>query len=160
MQKKSKTAAPRSVKSESVSPDVSVYIADDFREEVRGTITAVGLHTTRSLTVSVPEDEVFGKDKPVAIHSLSFLVAMKGFVGPKVMSFSFTLPSKPDELISTRSQRHTFNSVNDGVNMIIRGQPFLFHEFGPRSIVVDVGDYREIVHFEILRRALPLSAEA
>lgn len=160
MQKKSKTATPRTAKSEAASPEVSVYIADDFREEVRGTITAVGLHTTRSLTVYLPEDEVFGKDKPVAIHSLSFLVAMKGFIGPKIMSFSFTLPSNPDELISTRRQRHTFNSVNDGVNMIIPGQPFLFHEFGPRSVVVDVDDYRQIVHFEILRGKLPTPTKA
>ena len=110
--------------------------------------------------MNLAEDVVFSEDNPVVIHSLSFLVAMKGFVGPKKMAFSFMVPSKPNELISTRTQHHTFDSASDGVNMIIRGQPFLFHEFGPRSVVVDVGDHREIVHFEILRRALPLPATA
>lgn len=154
MQTKSKTAAQRTGKPSSALPQVSVYIADDFREEVRGTVTAVGLHTTRSLMLNVPADAVFNKENPVAIHSLSFLVAMRGFVGTKRLAFSFMMPSRPNELISTRTQMHTFQSENDGVNLIIRGQPFLFHEFGQRSVVVDVGDYREIVPFEILRGVL------
>ena len=145
----------RSVKSPNQRPQVSFYVADDFREEARGTVTAVGLYTTRSLTLNVAPESVFSKEKPVAIHSLSFLVAMKGFVGQKKLAFSFMSVSRPDEIVSTRTQDHTFKSLDEGVNMIIRGQPFLMHEFGLRSVVVDVGDYREILTFEILRGANP-----
>ena len=155
MSTNSKTTASLVVDTYIETPEVLLYVADDFREEARGTVTAVGLHSTRSLTLNVATDAVFNKENAIAIHSLSFLIAMRGFFGEKKLAFSFVLPSKPDELLSTRTHLHTFHSVNDGVNMIIRGQPFMFHEFGPQSVVVDVGDYRETFSFEIRRGTAP-----
>lgn len=155
MPTKLKTVIPRLVNTPSERPQISLYIADDFREEVRGTVSAVGLHTTRSLTINLAANVAPTIDKPVAIHSLSFLIALKGFLGEKKLSFSFAISSRPGELISTHSQLHTFKSPNEGVNMIIRGQPFLFHEFGQRSVVVGVDDYSESIGFEILRGPPP-----
>ena len=149
-----KKAASRTVKPASEHPQISLYVAEDFREEVGGTVTAVGLHTTRSLTVNVAPDAVFNQEHSIAIPSLSFLVAIRGFIGEKLLSCSFEVPSKPGELISSRKQQHTFKSTNEGVNFIIRGQPFLFHEFGKRWVVVDVGDHREKLEFELLRSSI------
>lgn len=132
---------------------VNIFVAEDFREENGNKVSAVGLYTTRAIVLNLPADVTPSDDKPVAIMSLCFLVAIRGFLGPQTLAFSFATLSQPDRILWTRKQVHNFSATTEGVNLIVRGQPFFVGEFGPRLVVVDVGDHRESVRFDILRGA-------
>ena len=140
------------------TPTVRVFIADDFRQETGGKITAIGLYTDDVVVVTLePGSPEPSAQTPIIVHNLSALITMAGLAaGKHVVGIQYADSTlvKPPQFGPPREVDVPESRVS--AIMVVRFQPFVTGGYGVKHLVVTVDGESTDFGFE-LRRGGPSS---
>lgn len=138
---------------------VRVFIADDFRPERDGKISAIGLYTDDVVVVTVDSDSPEPSDQtPIVVHSLSALVTMIGLgAGKHVVGIEYadSALTKPPQFGPPREMDLPESGMS--ATMVVRFQPFVSGSYGFKHLVVTVDGKSTDFEFEIRRGSAHLA---
>ena len=122
---------------------VDLLIADDFRTELTGKVTGVGLYPDRVIVLLVPPGAPApSAESPVALDG-AFLINIRNLLGEHEVSVD----------LGGNSKTHTISFVHPGasVNLVGRFRPLLVQSFGVKTITIKVDGTAFPRTFEIRR---------
>jgi len=127
-------------------------MAEDFRQEANGLITAIGLYTDNSFFLSVPENDPDPtEENPLRLKSLSFLFNIGNIKKSTTVTIDIQGQSErkqfmPPTLIEAQPDRRT-------INLIAVMAPANVTYIGARTIYVTIGKEEYPFYFDIRRKS-------
>ena len=137
-------------KAKATKPLVRLYLADDFRSEIDGKVTAVGLYTDLVVVANMqPGTPPPSPEKPLVIHSLSAMITVAGLEGMHLVSFEYVDETLPKASKGGEPKEVDFAGKLTAGNLVVKFQPFVAGGFGKKRIVVKIDDESSNFEFEI-----------
>ena len=143
-----------------IKPICKLLVADDFRAEASGKVTAVGLFADSVVVVNAPaEAPAPTPELPVGIDSLGILVNISGLEGKHRVSLSFGAYARNAAPMTTDALEYDFPSAGSSINLISAFRPLLVQSYGMKTVKVHVDDCEETLQFEVRRGAVTESSD-
>jgi hypothetical protein len=140
--------------------EVRFYLADDFREEKDGKVSAINLFTEPRVVMQAPAilpDP--SQDSPAALQALSFLFNVsKAPVGASV-SIDLKGPTGTQSVLKDQPLPDP-SAAGESINLIMRRAPFIVTALGTRTFTVTVNKREFKFDFSIDRQDSQIRAVA
>lgn len=139
--------------------EVRFYLAEDFREEKDGKISAISLFTEPKVLMQIPSNQPDPTpDSPAALHALSFLFNVAKAPLGALVSIDLKVPTGTQSIIN--NQLLPSPSVTDGsANFIMRMMPCVVTALGKQTFTITVNSRKFEFDFSIERQDRPTSAD-
>lgn len=136
---------------------VRVSIADDFRQEQGGKMTAIGLYTDDVVVVTVePDSPEPSEQTPIVVHSLSALITLIGLSpGKHVIGVEHVDSALKNPPQFGPSREMDLPAPGMSATMVVRFQPFVAGSYGTKHLIVTVDNKSTKFAFEIRRGSAP-----
>jgi hypothetical protein len=132
------------------TPIVQLYMAEDFRQEVNGKVSAVGLYPDRTIVFGVPAGGPEPtKEAPMFIKSLGFLLNISNLLSEVEISIDIV----GDGGITPFLTSHRYGPVVPGrsINLIGIMEPCAVTSLGKKVLSVSLGNSKYSFDFEFRR---------
>lgn len=145
--------APRKTSAQGVTPVIArLYVAEDFRQETSGKVTAVGLFPDNIIVSNLPAGTPLEVDKPAGIHDVAFMVSVHGIQGDHKVGFEFLDGAMP-KAQPTQAQTVSFPHPKRSNNFTLVMRPFIYSSFGTKRLRMLLDDAPIDLEYEIRRTA-------
>lgn len=144
----------------SEQPSITLYVADDLRQEISGKVSMIGLYADRVVVLQIPPGSPEpSEETPLVIDGLSFLVNIAGLSGRHRLSVRFFVDGSSP--LSEPQMREADFDPQLSANFAVRIRPFAVATFGRKKVVVTVDDNEPMeCVFELRKGTLSAEAEA
>lgn len=134
------------------SPYVKFYLADDFRSESSGKVTAVGLYPDNVIVLNTPANSPEpSKDRPYGVSSLGLLICIGGSQGTFPVSISVGENEPFRKTIELK--------IGMSSNLVLAFRPLLLASLGFKKVKVTVDATVHDFQFEARRGLLNIGDE-
>lgn len=118
---------------------VRFYMAEDFREEKDGKVSAICLYTDLNVLLQIPPDLPDPTpENPAALRSLCFLFnIIKAPINSSV-SIDLQTPGRKQSVVAS----HALPANDGATNFIIRMDPFIVTELGRQTFTVTINQQK------------------
>ena len=132
--------------------EVRFYLAEDFREEKDGKVSAISLFTEPRVVMQAPSilpDP--GPDSPAALHALSFLFNVSKAPLRATVSIDLQGPTGTQSVLKDQPLPGP-SAAGKSANFIMRSAPFIVTALGKRTFTVTVNKREFKFDFSIDRQ--------
>lgn len=133
-------------------PNVRFFLAEDFRQEIGGKVSAIGLYADNVVVLQLPPDLAEPTEEtPIMIRSLAFLFSVSALSQPSLASVDLRVNGDQKPLMAPRD----LPAIEPGnsVNLLGVMAPYVVTSFGEKTVVVDIAGTKYTFKFEIRRVA-------
>jgi hypothetical protein len=137
-----------------------LLLADDFRLEQGGKVTALGLYVDGVIVIHMDEglpDPTL--EAPIAIEGISLLVAVSGLEGEHSIGMGLSGGNKDVPTGPVQEQKVSFESGGHSIQMITKIRPLLIGSLGIKHVLVSIDGTEMLLPFEV-RRGVPPGAQS
>lgn len=135
-------------------PHVRFFLAEDFRQEIGGKVSAIGLYADNVIVLQLPSDLPDPTaDTPILIRSLAFLFSISAFGNASVASVDLNVNGDRKPFMVPRELPAT--DPGNSVNLLGVMAPCAVTSFGKKTVIVDIGGTEHSFEFEIRRVPSP-----
>lgn len=140
-------------------PNVRFFLAEDFRQEVGGKVSAIGLYADNVVVLQLPPDLAEPTaETPIVIRSLAFLFNVSALREPSVASVDLHVNGDRQAFMVPRELPAT--EPGNSVNLLGVMAPCTVATFGKRTVIVDIAGTEHTFEFEFRRVPSPASKGA
>lgn len=137
-------------------PVVRFFLAEDFRQEIGGKVSAIGLYADNvvvlQLAADVPDPTA---EAPIMVRSLAFLFSVSALREVLLASVDLQVNGTRQPFMMPRELPRT--DPGNSVNLLGVMAPCIVTSFGKKKVIVDIGTTKHTFEFEIRRVPLPAS---
>ena len=128
----------KSLLKETDETEVRFYLAEDFREEKDGKVTAISLFTDPNVWLNMPADHPNPtKRNPAGLHSLSFLFNVTKAPQGALVSIDLKGPDSTKSVFKDQPMP-SHSPTTKSANFIVRMMPCVITSLGDRTFTVTV----------------------
>jgi hypothetical protein len=140
-------------------PIVRFFLAEDFRQEIGGKVSAIGLYADNVIVLQLPPDLPDPTpETPILIRSLAFLFSVSALGEASVASVDLNVNGGRKPFMALQELPAT--APGNSVNLLGVMAPCVVTSFGKKTVIVDVGGTEHSFEFEIRRVPSPRSTGA
>jgi hypothetical protein len=132
---------------------VRFYMAEDFREEKDGKVSAISLFTEPRVLMQIPSTHPDPTpESPAALHSMCFLFNVSKAPAGALVSIDLESPNGKQTVLTSKSMPE-IPVVGGSANFILRMTPCFVHALGERTFIVTVNQREFRFNFLIERHS-------
>jgi hypothetical protein len=143
----------KSLKKQPGLPVVRFYMAEDFRDEKDGKVSAIGLYADLNVVLQMPTDHPDPTpERPAVVRSLSFLFSITNAPASASISIDLQTPSGTKNVVASQ----TLLNNGGAANVVVRMEPCVVTVLGKRTFTVTVNQQK--IKFDCFfgRQTLPI----
>jgi hypothetical protein len=133
---------PNKLKTKQLDPTVvRFYMAEDFREEKDGKVSAISLYTDATVLLNIPPTHPDPTpENPAALHSMCFLFNVSKAPAGALVSIDLQGPTGTQSLCASQPMPG-MSAADRSANFIIRMTPCVVPNLGTRTFTVTVNKH-------------------
>lgn len=140
-------------------PNVRFFLAEDFRQEIGGKVSAIGLYADNVVVLQLPPDLAEPTtETPIVIRSLAFLFNVSALSKASMASVDLHVNGDRKPFMVPRELPAT--EPGNSVNLLGVMAPCVVTSFGKKTVVVDIAGTEHTFEFEFRRVPSPASKGA
>lgn len=146
----------RKISAPAARPIVRFFLAEDFRQEIGGKVSAIGLYPDNVIVLQLPTDlPEPTPGAPILIRSLAFLFSVSALGEDSVASVDLNVNGDRKPFMAPLELPAT--DPGGSVNLLGVMAPCAVTSFGKRTVIVDIRGTEHKFEFEIRRVPSPAS---
>lgn len=141
-------------KTETSTPVVHFYLAEDLRQELDGKVSAIGLYPDKVVVLPLPDDIPEPTESaPLLVRSLAFLFSISNL--SEASTISIDIQSGGTRKQFAAPQEHPAVDLGRSINILCVMQPCVITFFGEKTLIVKINEREYTFDFEIRRVSVP-----
>lgn len=145
----------KTLKKQSDSVVVRFYMAEDFREEKDGKVSAICLYTDLNVLLQIPSNHPDPTpENPAALRSLCFLFNIANAPASASVSIDLKNPNGTHSVVASQ----TLPAIAEAANFIVRMDPCIVLGLGKRTFTVTVNQQKFEFDCYFGRQTIPPNA--